>query len=258
MPSKADFDQDLATPIAQSQPIVRLYDDRHKGQPIDRDIDSKFHASSDYAKYDLSDYTVAFVEATFAGSQLIDPATQHFSRSIYIQLSGSKGATTIRLSDLDVPAYKTSRRQVKKAKQCESNFHGEITHGNICVTYNLLEELCLVVIKDIETDQWKLATHTGSKNHYMGCSDEHYEIGHYVHKRDVKVTKIRESMNNITIKLRSIDDPAVQASILTQGTYNIGMDASLKLMLSTLGILISIGILCYIGRDCVAQSRKEN
>ena len=58
---------DSAVPIAKSEPIVRVFDKRLPGEPIDRDIDSKFHASSDFAKYNLSDYTVGFVEVKIPG-----------------------------------------------------------------------------------------------------------------------------------------------------------------------------------------------
>lgn len=91
----------------------------------------------------------------------------------------------------------------------------------------------------------------------MGCSNEHFDIGHYEHKRDVKLTKLKDFMPYVTVRVRSLQDPAVQALIMTDGTYDIGMDAGLKLLLSLLGILLSIGIFCYIIRSCVVESRKE-
>ena len=50
-------------------------------------------------------------------------------------------------------------------------------------------------------------------------------------------------MDLVTIRLRSLADPAIQALLLTDGTFQIGLDPDLKLKLSACGVAISAIIL---------------
>jgi len=57
--------------------------------------------------------------------------------------SGDDKSAT-KLSDLQLVAYTTRRRQVKFEKQCKTNFGGEKVAGGMCVQYSVLKEICVV------------------------------------------------------------------------------------------------------------------
>ena len=91
----------------------------------------------------------------------------------------------------------------------------------------------------------------------MGCADDHSAIGHYVKKNDVKLAKIYDHLGPVSIRLRSLQDPAVQALIVTEGAFTVGMDSKLKFALSLLGLLLSLTFLCFIVRSCIGFQRNE-
>lgn len=77
-------------------------------------------------------------------------------------------------------------------------------HANMCVTYSLLQEMCLVVSKNATSGSWDLVRHGKTNQLLMGCSSESYDVAHYVHQRDVKMTEVRNSISDVTIRVRSL------------------------------------------------------
>jgi len=63
---------------------------------------------------------------------------------------------------------------------------------------------------------------------------------------------ISAKMNEITFRVRSLDDPAVQALLVTEGSLNFGMDPSTKMALSVVGLLTSIAFMGMIVVKCIA------
>lgn len=64
-------------------------------------------------------------------------------------------------------------------------------------------------------------------------------------------------LGEITVRVRSIDDPAVQARIVTYGTFNVGMAPSTKLFLSTLGLIFGLLLLVTILVVCARFRHQE-
>ena len=53
----------------------------------------------------------------------------------------------------------------------------------------------------------------------------------------------KDHMDLVKIRLRSLADPAIQALILTDSTFSIGLDPDLKLKLSACGMAFSLIVL---------------
>ena len=85
----------------------------------------------------------------------------------------------------------------------------------------------------------------------MGCADDHSAVAHYVKINNVKLAHIHEKLGPVNIRLRSLHDPAVQALIVTDGAFTVGMDSKLKFALSLLGLLLAMTFLCCIVRSCI-------
>ena len=62
-------------------------------------------------------------------------------------------------------------------------------------------------------------------------------------------------MDNITVRVRSYNDPAIQALLLTEGTFVIGLDPKLKMAFSIAGILFSLSCFACIIRQCIINFR---
>ena len=68
---------------------------------------------------------------------------------------------------------------------------------------------------------------------------------------------ISAKMNEITFRVRSLDDPAVQALLVTEGSLNFGMDPSTKMALSVVGLLTSIAFMGMIVVKCIAFQLEQ-
>ena len=69
-------------------------------------------------------------------------------------------------------------------------------------------------------------------------------------------------MEKVKIRLRSFEDPTIQALIMTHGTFAIGMDPDLKFYLSIAGIAVSsivlISIFWHIFYKVCSKERGES
>ena len=59
------------------------------------------------------------------------------------------------------------------------------------------------------------------------------------------------------MRVRSYDDPAIQALLLTEGTFVIGMDPKLKMALSVCGVITSLAFFVCIFRKCIDNYRQD-
>ena len=55
-------------------------------------------------------------------------------------------------------------------------------------------------------------------------------------------------MSDVTVRVRSLDDPVIQALLITEGTFVFGMDPKMKMALSIIGLLLSLCIFVVLIR----------
>jgi len=93
----------------------------------------------------------------------------------------------------------------------------------------------------------------------MGCTSQTFEVANYTKvSTHSAVNALSHVPQNITVRARSLQDPAIQALILTDGTFAIGMNASLKFFLSLVGCVLALSFLFCICRRCVTFQRLEH
>ena len=76
---------------------------------------------------------MGFYQAVVSGRDLFNMADQTLRNDVFLSMSNSNDDTATKLSDLQLVAYTTRRRQVKFEKQCKTNFGGEKVAGGMCV-----------------------------------------------------------------------------------------------------------------------------
>jgi len=64
-------------------------------------------------------------------------------------------------------------------------------------------------------------------------------------------------MSNVTVRVRSIEDPVIQALLITDGTFVFGMDPKMKMALSVIGLILSICIFAWLTRLCINFQARE-
>ena len=139
---------------------------------------------------------------------------------------------------------------------CDTNFGGVLEQGNKCVVYSALREICLVVNQSMP-GVWELVRDEVDNTKLIGCSDSHLKIGKYEKMIRTQKQDLIAKDGKITVRIRSLDDPAVQALLITEGTYETGMDSSLKMFLSIIGVVISLAFLIYIGYWCCKNGGSD-
>ena len=141
---------------------------------------------------------------------------------------------------------------------CDTNFGGVLEQGNKCVVYSALKEICLVVNQTMP-GVWEFYKEKVDVDLYkiIGCSDSHLSIGKYEKMARTKKEDLIAKDGKITVRIRSLNDPAVQALLITEGTYETGMDPMLKMILSVTGVVISLSLLIYIGIWCCKNSGSD-
>ena len=72
---EGEFEKGGATLLTKSSPVnmAAVMERKQPGKILKRDIDTRFHASSDFRKYGLSDYTIGFVQAVMKSEDIKDP-----------------------------------------------------------------------------------------------------------------------------------------------------------------------------------------
>ena len=86
------------------------------------------------------------------------------------------------------------------------------------MVYRVLTEMCLVIEKSKNHDGWVLSRNEDDK--LLGCL-QRMEVGWY--ESITGVNKMPELSSEIKIELRHIEDPAVQAVLMTDHNFDIGM-----------------------------------
>ena len=89
----------------------------------------------------------------------------------------------------------------------------------------------------------------------LGCANEKLGLGTYTRIKNVELVNLSKHMDNITVRVRSYNDPAIQALLITEGTFAIGLDPKLKMALSIIGIVVSLTCLTCIIRSCIINFR---
>lgn len=168
----------------------------------------------------------------------------------------------LKLSDLAIPAYTKQSRQVKQEHTCQHNFGGILERGKKCALYSTLSEICIVVSKEtsvspdgVSEETWQVATDDNGKT--IGCANENLGLGTYTRIKNVELVNLSKHMDNITVRVRSYNDPAIQALLITEGTFVIGLDPKLKMALSIAGIIVSLTCFACIIRQCIVNCRQD-
>ena len=126
--------------------------------------------------------------------------------------------------------------------------------GKRCALYSILSEVCLVVDKN-EEGKWAISTNDDGS--LIGCASETLELASYTRIKHVEKKELVSKIHNVHVRIRSYDDPAIQAILLTDGTFVIGMDPKVKMALSISGIILSIFCFGCIAKQCVLNCRGD-
>ena len=110
-----------------------------------------------------------------------------------------------------------------------------------CYNYRTLTSVCVVVEPTEDLSSWKPARR--EDGHIIGCEKSLF-LGKYETVKDVK--EVPPISEQITVTIRSIDDPAVQVILLTDDAYNVGLDPAAQLIIGILGLVFSTLCLCSV------------
>ena len=94
----------------------------------------------------------------------------------------------------------------------------------------------------------------------MGCIDANRDIQGYTGiKSFMEETDVPRVADKVTVMIRSVDDPIVQAIYITNGTFNMGMDPALQMLLGIFGCLTALVCVYHICRQCkkISEGEKE-
>ena len=154
--------------------------------------------------------------------------------------------------DLEIAPFTKMMHRVMQQRRCEINYDGVIEAQNKCITYSVLTEICIIANKTDSGGQWELAKDSLTGK-FLGCSDTKFAIGKYQKIPHIKKNEIITKMKSLKVRVRSADDPAIQALLITEGTYVIGMDPKHKMNLSITGVVVSTALLCFISFLCCSS-----
>ena len=114
-----------------------------------------------------------------------------------------------------------------------------------------------MVVTEAEGEEAKWQLVRQENGDIMGCASEKLELSSYTPQRNVKKNDLLKHMKEVTVRLRYLEDPAVQALIITDGTFVIGMDPALKMFLSFVGLVASLAWLSCISVQCYKFQSEE-
>lgn len=149
--------------------------------------------------------------------------------------------------NLELGTYPLVRAIVKHAPtpgpefKCRRELAG-LYKGGSCLVFSQLSGICVQVAPD--RDGWKLATRDLQRNESFGCD---YSHGQWVAARYQQVPAMLAKgfvrFDNLSIEVRSVDDPYFSALELTEGSLDFGMtsndDRSVGFVLLCLGLVIA-------------------
>ena len=91
----------------------------------------------------------------------------------------------------------------------------------------------------------------------IGCASESLKLSSYTRVKDVTKAQLSTKLQDVKVRVRSYEDPAIQALLLTEGTFVIGMDPKFKMALSVCGVIFSLACFACIAKQCVLTYQQD-
>jgi hypothetical protein len=143
--------------------------------------------------------------------------------------------------------------------KCRRELSGLYKAG-MCWIFSKLARVCVQVSRDPATRLWRLAPRRQGRNESYGCD---YASGEWAvpHYERVPASHARGSvyLDNVTIQVRSADDPYLSALDITDGALDFGMSASDNRAVGFVMILLGLVIACppfYAAYKASTRSRS--
>lgn len=166
--------------------------------------------------------------------------------SVALQLEDSSGFGGAILETVSFPVVLALVRHAPTPApelKCRRELQGYYKGGR-CWVYSKLVGLCVQVRKDALSRKWRFSPGVEGRNESYGCD---YSYGKWTVPRYEKVPASHAngfvSFENITIQVRSAEDPYIRALNLTNGALDFGMtaqdDRAVGLVMLLLGMVIS-------------------
>lgn len=187
-------------------------------------------------------------DSTFRGAPHAGTLGQEWGPSIFLALkfedsSGFGGGI------LETQAYPILRALIRHAPtpapelKCQRELQGRYKAGK-CWVYSKLVGICVQVHKDPTSKRWSFRPSAPGQNGTYGCD---FKFGEWVAPRYERVPGPKAhglvGFDNLTIQVRSSDDPYLLAVNLTDGQLDFGMtsqdDRAVGLVMLALGLIIA-------------------
>lgn len=205
---------------------------------------------------DFSSLQEHHVDSRNHGDDSLRPSWSKGKHSIGQQEWGPVVSFAMKLEDdsfgsshLETGSYPLLRAIAKHAPtpapelKCQRELQGRFLHG-LCWVYSRLVGICVQVRKDPISNKWHLSRAVPALNESYGCD---YSLGGWTafHYERVPASQAAGfvSFENLSIQVRSAEDPFLQAMNLTSGVLDFGMtaqdDRAVGFVVLILGLLVA-------------------